>query len=44
MDELLADEAAQSYTKRKYKEIMAKKDKYAHRKAMKKMKKLKKNK
>ncbi|EDW12061.1 deoxynucleotidyltransferase terminal-interacting protein 2 [Drosophila mojavensis] len=44
VDELLADEAFQSFNKRKYKEVIMRTDKYAHRKAMKKMKKLKKNK
>ncbi|TMW53924.1 hypothetical protein DOY81_000981 [Sarcophaga bullata] len=44
VDELLADTEAQKYIKRKHKEIMMTKQKYAHRKAMKKMKKLKKNK
>lgn len=44
VEELLADAEVQKYTKRKYKEVMLRKDKYAHRKAIKKMKKLKKNK
>ncbi|XP_037820688.1 deoxynucleotidyltransferase terminal-interacting protein 2 [Lucilia sericata] len=44
VDELLADTEAQKYIKRKHKEIMITKQKYAHRKAMNKMKKLKKNK
>ncbi|XP_061397701.1 deoxynucleotidyltransferase terminal-interacting protein 2 [Musca vetustissima] len=44
VDELLADTEAQKYIKRKNKEIMMMKQKYAQRKAMKKMKKLKKNK
>ncbi|XP_065358255.1 uncharacterized protein LOC135952308 [Calliphora vicina] len=44
VDELLADTDAQKYIKRKHKEIMITKQKYAHRKAMNKMKKLKKNK
>uniref|UniRef100_A0A1A9WET9 Fcf2 domain-containing protein n=1 Tax=Glossina brevipalpis TaxID=37001 RepID=A0A1A9WET9_9MUSC len=44
VDELLADSEAQTYTKRKYREIVKQKEKYAHRKAVKKMKKLKKNK
>lgn len=44
VDELLADTEAQKYIKRKHKEIVMTKQKYAHRKAMKKMKKLKKNK
>ncbi|XP_073821879.1 uncharacterized protein [Musca autumnalis] len=44
VDELLADTEAQKYIKRKNKEIVMMKQKYAQRKAMKKMKKLKKNK
>ncbi|XP_034473002.1 deoxynucleotidyltransferase terminal-interacting protein 2 [Drosophila innubila] len=44
VDELLADEAFQKFNKRKYKEVIQRTDKYAHRKAMKKMKKLKKRK
>ncbi|KAH8262786.1 hypothetical protein KR044_000345 [Drosophila immigrans] len=44
VDELLADEEFQKFNKRKYKEVIKRTDKYAHRKAMKKMKKLKKNK
>ncbi|XP_055903268.1 deoxynucleotidyltransferase terminal-interacting protein 2 [Eupeodes corollae] len=44
VEDLLADAEFQKYNKRKYKETIAKNDKYAHRKAMKKMKKLKKNK
>ncbi|XP_068139979.1 uncharacterized protein [Drosophila tropicalis] len=44
VDELLADEAFQKFNKRKYNEVIQRTDKYAHRKAMKKMKKLKKHK
>ncbi|KAH8400617.1 hypothetical protein KR222_008738 [Zaprionus bogoriensis] len=44
VDELLEDEAFQKFNKRKYKEVIQRTDKYAHRKAMKKMKKLKKHK
>lgn len=44
VDELLEDEAFQKFNKRKYKEVIQRTDKYAHRKAMKKMKKLKKRK
>lgn len=44
VDELLADTEAQKYIKRKHKEVMITKQKYIHRKAMNKMKKLKKNK
>ncbi|KAH8376626.1 hypothetical protein KR093_000504 [Drosophila rubida] len=44
VDELLADEEFQKFNKRKYIEVIKRTDKYAHRKAMKKMKKLKKNK
>ncbi|XP_011197222.2 deoxynucleotidyltransferase terminal-interacting protein 2 [Bactrocera dorsalis] len=44
VDDLLADETAQNYTKRKFKEVVARREKYAHRKAMQKMKKQKKNK
>lgn len=44
VDELLADEAFQSFNKRKYKEVIKRTDMYARRKAMKKMKKLKKHK
>lgn len=43
VDELLEDTEAQTYTKRKYQEIMAKKNKYNYRKAIKKMKKTKKH-
>uniref|UniRef100_A0A1B0C532 Fcf2 pre-rRNA processing C-terminal domain-containing protein n=1 Tax=Glossina palpalis gambiensis TaxID=67801 RepID=A0A1B0C532_9MUSC len=43
MDELLADSEAQMYTKRKYNEIVKRKENYAHRKATKAMRKLKKN-
>ncbi|SPP85546.1 deoxynucleotidyltransferase terminal-interacting protein 2 [Drosophila guanche] len=44
VDQLLEDEAFQKFNKRKYNEVIQRTDKYAHRKAMKKMKKLKKNK
>ncbi|KAL9874713.1 uncharacterized protein ACN427_013096 [Glossina fuscipes fuscipes] len=43
MDELLADSEAQMYTKRKYNEIVKRKENYAHREATKAMRKLKKN-
>lgn len=44
VDELLEDQAFQKFNKRKYNEVIQRTDKYAHRKAMKKMKKLKKRK
>ncbi|XP_064554058.1 deoxynucleotidyltransferase terminal-interacting protein 2 [Drosophila montana] len=44
VDELLEDEAFQKFNKRKYKEVIKRTEKYAHRKTLKKMKKLKKNK
>ncbi|EDW27226.1 GL21176 [Drosophila persimilis] len=44
VDQLLEDEAFQKFNKRKYNEVIQRTDKYAHRKTMKKMKKLKKNK
>ncbi|XP_004533860.1 rRNA-processing protein fcf2 [Ceratitis capitata] len=44
VDDLLEDETAKNYTKRKFKEVVARREKYAHRKAMQKMKKQKKNK
>ncbi|ALC40407.1 CG1142 [Drosophila busckii] len=44
VDELLQDEAFQKFNKRKYNEVIQRTDKYAHRKTMKKMKKLKKRK
>ncbi|XP_055390453.1 uncharacterized protein LOC129619295 [Condylostylus longicornis] len=44
VDEILADSDVNKYTKRKYHEIIEKNQRYNHKKAMKKMKKLKKNK
>ncbi|XP_037959490.1 deoxynucleotidyltransferase terminal-interacting protein 2 [Teleopsis dalmanni] len=44
VDELLADEQFQTFTKRKYNENIERKNKYKNRKALKKMKKLKKRK
>ncbi|XP_022223130.1 deoxynucleotidyltransferase terminal-interacting protein 2 [Drosophila obscura] len=44
VDQLLEDEAFQKFNKRKYNEVIQRTDKYAYRKTMKKMKKLKKNK
>lgn len=41
VEELMEDAEFQKFTKRKYKEVIAKNDKYANRKAIKKMKKLK---
>lgn len=42
VDDLLQDEAFQKFNKRKYNEAIQRSNKYAHRKTMKKMKKLKK--
>jgi len=44
VDELLADTDVQKFTNRKYQEIIQKKQRYNHKKDMKKMKKLKKRK
>ncbi|XP_053959535.1 deoxynucleotidyltransferase terminal-interacting protein 2 [Anastrepha ludens] len=44
VDDLMEDEVTQNYTKRKFKEVIARREKYAHRKAMQKMKKQKKHK
>ncbi|XP_067621160.1 uncharacterized protein [Eurosta solidaginis] len=44
VDDLLEDEAALNFTKRKFKEVQARREKYAHRKALQKMKKQKKKK
>ncbi|XP_036321912.1 deoxynucleotidyltransferase terminal-interacting protein 2 [Rhagoletis pomonella] len=44
VDDLLEDDTAKNYTKRKFKEVIVRREKYAHRKAMQKMKKQKKNK
>lgn len=44
VDELLADAEFQSFTKRKYKEVLKKTERVGYKKAVQKMKKLKKNK